>query len=286
MKIWNEFYRPQNLEEMILPQEQREIFEKYLASSFLPNIILAGNPGSGKTTISLILIKELQAEHLRLNGSDSRGIDTVREEIRGFIQTKSFNSKRKIIFLDESENLTPDAFKALKEITERYYKTASFIFCTNNMYRFPEAIRSRCTIFEFKKPTKEITIAYLKNILEKESVKYEPEELDKVYRSCAGDLRRSLNYLQRYSMTGELKIPEETFGEIYKIIKGGNIQELKKYFAGNSVDFSGLYRFLFERIEDPQKMILLGKAAYQSAFVVDQEINFVAFVAELQKLKS
>lgn len=284
MKIWNEHYRPRTIDEMMLPVEQKETFKQYLATG-LPNVIFYGSPGTGKTTTALIFLRELDAEHLRLNGSDTRGIDVVREQIKNFIQVKAFNSKRKIVFYDEAEALTPDAFKALKEMTERYHQTASFIFCTNHLYKFPEAIRSRCTLFNFTKPTKEETIKCLKGVLEKEKVKYEPEALDTVYRLCGGDVRRALNYLQRYSMSGKLELPEETFGEIWKIIKGGNIVELKRYFAGHSVDYDGLYRFLFERTEDPQKAILLAKYAYQDALCVDKEINFVGFVAELHKLK-
>jgi replication factor C small subunit len=285
MKIWCEYYRPNNLDEMIIPDEQRHTFKSYLSSG-LPNVIFYGSPGSGKTTTALIFLKEMGAEYLRLNGSDTRGIDVIREEIKNFIQTRSFNKKRKIVFFDESERLTPDAFGALKEVTERYYRTATFIFCTNHLYKFPDAIRSRCTLFEFKKPTKEEGLKFLRNILEKENVKYEPEELDKVYRSCAGDLRRSLNYLQQYSITGTLKLPEETYAEIYKIIRSGSLVELKRYFASHSIDYDGLYRFLYERIDDPIKAILLAKYAYQDALVVDKEINFVGFVAELIKLKS
>jgi DNA polymerase III delta prime subunit len=284
MKIWNEFYRPRTIDEMMLPAEQKEVFKQYLESG-LPNVIFYGSPGTGKTTTALIFLRELDAEHLRLNGSDTRGIDVVREQIKNFIQVKAFNSKRKIVFYDEAEALTPDAFKALKEMTERYHQTASFIFCTNHLYKFPEAIRSRCTLFNFTKPIKEETIKYLKGVLEKEKVKYEPEALDTVYRLCGGDLRRALNYLQRYSMSGKLELPEETFGEIWKIIKSGNIVELKRYFAGHSVDYDGLYRFLFERTEDPQKAILLAKYAYQDALCVDKEINFVGFVAELYRIK-
>jgi replication factor C small subunit len=285
MRIWNEEYRPKTLEGMILPPEHLQAFNNYLKDG-LPNVIFYGSPGTGKTTTALILIKHLGSEFKRMNGSDTRGIDVVREEIKNFIQTKSFNLKPKIVFYDEAEALTPDAFKALKEMTERYQKRVSFIFATNHLYRFPEAIRSRCTLFEFKKPTKGETIQYLRNVLEAEKVRYSPEDLDAVYKSCAGDLRRSLNFLQRYSMSGKLELPQETYGEILKLIKSGSLTDLKRFFAGNSVDFDGLYRFLFERTDEPQKMILLGKAAYQSVFVIDQEINFCAFVAELQKLKN
>jgi replication factor C small subunit len=284
MKIWNEYYRPKTLDQMILPEEHKQAFKNYISSG-LPNVIFYGAPGTGKTTTALIFIKEMDAEHLRLNGSDTRGIDIVREEIKNFIQTKSFNTKRKIVFFDESEALTGDAFKALKEITERYHKNASFIFATNHIFKFPEAIRSRCTLFEFKKPTKADTLKLLTTVLDKEQIKYEPETLDSVYRSCGGDLRKSLNHLQRYSISGKLEIPSETYVEIAKLINSGDIKALKRYFAGHSVDFDGLYRFLFERIDDTTKIILLAKYAYQDAMVVDKEINFVSLVAELQKLK-
>ena len=285
MKIWNEDYRPKTFDDMLMPPNQREAFKKYLADCAIPNVIFYGAPGTGKTSSALIFIRELGAEHLRLNGSDERSIETVREQIKNFIQTKSFNTKRKIVFYDEAEALTPDAFKALKEITERYQKTASFIFATNFLYKFPEAIRSRCTLFEFKKPSKEDALIFLKGILVKEKVEFRPEDLDTIYRSCAGDLRRSLNYLQRWSISGNLELPQDTYAELYKLIKAGNIIDLKRYFAMNSCDWDGLYRFLFEHIEDPAKAILLAKYAYQDGFVVDKEINFIGFCAELSRLK-
>jgi DNA polymerase III delta prime subunit len=285
MKIWNEDYRPKTFDDMLMPPNQREAFKKYLADGAIPNVIFYGAPGTGKTSSALIFIRELGAEHLRLNGSDERSIETVREQIKNFIQTKSFNTKRKIVFYDEAEALTPDAFKALKEITERYQKTASFIFATNFLYKFPEAIRSRCTLFEFKKPSKEDALIFLKGILVKEKVEFRPEDLDTIYRSCAGDLRRSLNYLQRWSISGNLELPQDTYAELYKLIKAGNIIDLKRYFAMNSCDWDGLYRFLFEHIEDPAKAILLAKYAYQDGFVVDKEINFIGFCAELSRLK-
>jgi DNA polymerase III delta prime subunit len=285
MRIWPEDYRPKKFEEMILPDEYRQTFKHYLSSG-LPNVIFYGSPGSGKTTAALIFIKELGAEHLRLNGSDTRGIDIVRDEIKNFIQARSFNSKRKIVFFDEGEALTPPAMKALKELTERYQKHVSFIFCTNHLYVFPDALRSRFTLFEFRKPTKEEGLKLIRDVLEKEKVKYEPETLDKVYRLCAGDLRRSLVFLQRYSISGELKLPEDTYIEIYKLIKAGSIQDIKRYFASHSIDYDGLYRFLYERIDEPNKLALLSKHAYQDALVVDKEINFVGgFIAELLKLK-
>jgi DNA polymerase III delta prime subunit len=285
MNIWNEKYRPHDLSSMILSNEHREKFERYLKSEFIPNLIFYGKPGVGKTTLALIILKTLDAEYLRLNGADEKNIEIVRETIKNFIQTKSFNKKRKIVFYDEAESILPNSFMALKELTERYHQSVSFIFCTNHLYKFPEAIRSRCTVFEFKSPTKEQTINFLRRVMDKEKVTYDISTLENVYRRCAGDLRRSLNYLQRYSVSGKLELPEDTFGEIFRLIKAGDLVEIKRYFAGNSVDWDALYRFLFERVDDPTKMILLGKAAYQNAFVVDPEINFVAFVAELKKLK-
>lgn len=285
MRIWNEAYRPKKLDDVLMPPSTREAFQSYIKNG-LPNVIFSGSPGTGKTTTALILINELGAEHLRLNGSDDRGIDVIRNEIKNFIQTRSFNKKRKVVFYDESEALSPDAMKALKEITERYHNTTSFIFCTNHLFKFSEAIRSRCTIFEFKQPTKEEVIKLLRRVLEQEQVEFEPETLDKVYRACGGDMRRALNHLQRYSMSGKLVVPDESFAEIYKLIKAGNIVDIKKYFASNSVDFDGLYRFLFERTESPEVAILLGKYAYQSQLCIDKEINVIAFCAELIKLKN
>ena len=284
MKIWNEEYRPKVLDDMILPIEQRDSFKQYLTSGFFPNLIFYGPPGTGKTSTALIFLRSLGAEFLRLNGSDERSVEIVRNEIKNFIQTKSFNAKRKIVFYDEAEALTIDAYRALKEITERYYKTTSFIFATNHLYRFPEAIRSRCTLFEFKKPPKEEVLNFLKNILAKEKVDFHLEDLETIYRTCTGDLRRTLNYLQQWSMTGKLKLPEEDFGKIVALIKAKDILGLKRYFASHTVDYDSLYRYLFEHISDPKKIIILGKYLYQDSMIVDKEINFVCCSVELMNL--
>ena len=284
INIWNERYRPIKISDLILEKETKKTFEEYEKSGFTNNLLFSGAPGVGKTTVAQILTKNPKFQTLWMNGSDQRGIECVRTQIQNFIQTKSF-AERKVVVIDEGEALTPEAYGALKGIIEQYYRNASFIVTTNFLYKIPTAIRSRFILFEFKKPPKEDTLAFLKEVLGKEKVKFNLEDLDTIYRSCAGDLRRMLNYLQRWSMSGDLELPQDTYAELYKLIKDGNIVNLKRYFAQNTVDFDGLYRFLFEHIDDPTKAILLGKAAFQSAFVIDQEINFVAFVAELQKLK-
>jgi len=284
INIWVEKYRPIKIGDIVLDKTTKETFEKYEKEGFSNNLLFSGAPGTGKTTVAKILTKNPKFQTLWMNGSDQRGIECVRTQIQNFIQTKSF-AERKIVCIDEGEALTPEAYGALKGIIEQYYRNASFIITTNFLYKVPTAIRSRFVLFEFKKPSKEDALKFLKGILEKEKIEFELKDLDTIYRSCAGDLRRSLNYLQRWSISGNLELPQDTYAELYKLIKAGNIIDLKRYFAMNSCDWDGLYRFLFEHIEDPAKAILLAKYAYQDGFVVDKEINFIGFCAELSRLK-
>lgn len=280
INIWVEKYRPNSLKDLILSDENREIFEKYLEHKSIPNIIFFGQPGTGKTSTALVLLKELNPTLLRLCGSDDRGIDVIRNQIKSFIQVKAFDGKQKIVFYDEGEYLTSPAMAALKEITERYQKFVSFLFCTNHLFRFSDAIRSRCTSFEFQRPLHEDIINFYKKVLTAEKIDFKAEDLERVYKTCSGDLRQSLIHLQKYSITGELKLSDESFEEVFALLKSGKIRELKQYFANHSVDWDSLYRHLYERTENPKKLVVLSKYYYQHELVVDKEINFMGFISD------
>ncbi len=288
LNIWQEKYRPRKISDMILSDNFRESFESFVENREVPHLILSGPPGVGKTTLMKILSKNLDAQVLKLNGSDDRGIGVIRNQIKDFVGTKSFQ-KWKIVAYDEGEKLTPDAWGALKGLVELHSKRARFIFTTNVLRKIPEANRSRCQIFEFKKLEKEQILEYYRNILTKESVKFTEDNLEKVYKICNGDLRRSLNYLQQNSRTGTLVLVIDEFLELFKEIKTSmtskKVSNLKEYFAAHSVDWESLYRYIYERVDHPVKLAIVGKYLYQHAFIVDPEINFVSMVCELMKVK-
>jgi len=287
LNIWVEKYRPKLLDDMILDIDIKEKFQYYIDNGIQNNLLFSGPPGIGKTTIAKILLNLLKKKIniMWLNGSDSRGINIIREQIAGFISTKTFMD-RKVVCIDEGEALTTEAFGALKGLIEEYYTNASFILTTNFLYKVPEAIRSRFIIYEFKKPNKNDTIELYKKILNSENVKYKDENLEMLYNMSGGDLRKSIHYMQDNSRKGEFILNFKVYNEIVNFYKEKDIKGLKKYIAENNIsDYEYLYRYFYDRINSFEGIIVIGKYLYQHSFVVDPEINFVCMIIDLINLK-
>ena len=278
---WEDKYRPGQLKNMILPDSIRLNMEKYIEAGEIPNMVFSGPPGVGKTTLAKIIVRNIDADIKILNGSDKddRGIGAI-SDIQKFANVASLK-KWKIIFFDEGENLTPDAWKALKATTEKYIKRVRFIFATNHFHQVIPALRSRLAHFEFPRLEKEIIIDYYKKVLTNEKIKFIETDLEKVFKLNNGDLRQSLIYLQQNSLTGTLKLSMTDYTTIVKLVSSRDVKGLKKYFASNSVNWDSLYRYLYDITDDPKKLLVLGKYYISSSSVVDQEINFMTCICEL-----
>ena len=283
--LWQEKYRPKGgINDVILPTSLSAKFQGYIDGGEIPHLIFSGPPGVGKTTTARILLRNLDCDRLILNGSDQTSIDNVREDIVNFISTVSFKPF-KVVFYDEGEKLSRQAWDALKGVLEKYSKYARFIFTTNTLHKIPSAIRSRCQKFEFPKLGKEDNIVYYEKILKNEGISYTAKDLETVYKYNNGDLRSAINYLDSHTIGGKLTIEHTVYYQIAKLVAAGDVLGLKKFFAANAVEWEGLYRFFYERIDDLDKLLVIAKYMQFHTSVIDPEINFVGMVIAMLELK-
>lgn len=301
--VYVEKYRPKTLEDIVLLPKHKKYFEHVRESQNIKHLLFAGSPGTGKTSLSKIIVNELlQCQYLYINASDENGIDTIRSKVIGFAQTKSFDGKIKVILLDECDALTSSSQEALRCVMEEYYGSTRFIMTCNYQHKLTDAIQSRCTIFNLNPPVADV-VKRVAFILQSENIKISSEQKKKLIeyiKAYYPDLRRILNDIQLFSYSGELIVDiDETnvFANslLNKLIKKTDSLEIRKFVIDNEVVFSNSYTNLFKQLfeatfqsglslnikEDILKR--LGEYMYRDAFVVDKEINF--YVACLSVLE-
>ena len=245
--IWNEIYRPKKLEDVInLPKQIPE-----LVNDNLPHLLFVGTAGTGKTTTARIIIKQLGAESLELNASDERGIAVIRDKVKSFAGTMSFNNKFKLVFLDEIDGLTPDAQQSLRNIIEKYNKHCRFIGSANFINKLIEPIRSRFCIVEFGDADKDQIHKRCTHILEDRKVLYQPLALATVVSKCYPDIRKTINTMQLSVVNGKLskenlKISSDNSRRIYNLIKENNFGEIRNLLVKGNLDVD----FLIQDIEE------------------------------------
>lgn len=267
--LWVEKYRPRSIDDLVLPDEYRSAFRKYVEDKEIPHLLLIGTQGSGKTTLARILIKEIQKDIedcLILNGSSSTGVDVVRNQIEEFLKVPAFGgSKIKIIFIDEFDYMSGNAMAALRNIMERYSDIGRFLMTANYKSKIIDPIFSRTTVFEFKKLPKTFIEDYVRNILEKERVKHNPVFVEKVITLFYPDVRRIVNTLQgKVNENNEIEgniedlVSNEKRAISYVIdicfgIKNKNMQIISKSIADSmkllrdvEIDYISCYQQLFE----------------------------------------
>jgi DNA polymerase III delta prime subunit len=301
--LWVEKYRPQKIDDCILPESLKKTFKDYVAQGELPHFLLCGTAGVGKTTIAKALCNEIGAEYVILNGSDTGGhIDTLRTTIKGFATSVSLTDAKKVIILDEADYLQANSTQpALRNYMEEFSANCRFIFTANYKNRIIEPIHSRCAVIEFKidsKEKQEIAASFFKRataILKQEGVEFDPKVVAELVTKHFPDYRRILNELQRYSVSGKIdsgilvNMSQESFKGLIKLMKDKDFGEVRKWVAKNSdAETTALFRELYDNATSnmdansiPQMILILADYQYKAAFVADHELNIMAALTEI-----
>ena len=302
--IWVEKYRPQTIEECILPENTKKMFQDFLSKGEIPNMLLSGPPGIGKTTVAKCLCNQLGADYYVINGSDEgRFLDTVRNNAKNFASTVSLTSesKHKVIIIDEADNNTPDVQLLLRASIEEFQRNCRFIFTCNYKNKIIEPLHSRCAVVDFSingKQKATIASQFFKRvnyILEQERVESDKKVLAELINKHFPDWRRVLNECQRYSVGGKIDsgilahFSDVKINDLTKNLKAKNFSEVRKWCVNNldndpSVLLRRLYDSLYESLVPstiPAAVLVIAKYQYQIAFVADQEINMLACLTEI-----
>lgn len=300
--IWTEKYRPQQIKDCILPKELTKVFRSIVRKKEIPNMLLCGTSGVGKTTVAKALCKQLDSEFIFINGSDESGIDTLRTKIKTFASTVSMNDKRKVVIIDEADFMNANSLQpALRGAIEEFSANCSFIFTCNHKNKIIPALHSRCTVLDFKIPKEEKLdvakqlIERTKMILENESVEYDVKTLQTLAVKFFPDFRRLINELQKYANSNG-KIDEHILSnlsdidvdKVYKALKTKNYTALREWTVeNNNNDPNNLFRKLYDSLQShltpqsiPQAVILIGDWQYKAAFG-DPEICLLACLTEI-----
>lgn len=301
--LWTEKYRPQKVADCILPEQYKKIFQQFVDQKNVPNLILAGGPGIGKTTVAAAMLKELGCDYIIINASKDGNIDTLRYEIQQFASSMSIIGEgRKYVILDEADYLNANSTQpALRNFMEEYASNCGFILTCNIKNRIIEPLHSRCTVIDFKISKKEsasLATQFMKRvekILKTESIEFDKAAVAGVITKYFPDWRRVLNELQTYASLGKIDngvlslIEETSINELIKLIKDKNFTAIRKWVGENlDNDQGAIFRKFYDGAASlvapasvPVLILILGRYQYQAAFSVDQEINLAAFLAEV-----
>ena len=298
--LWVEKYRPHKIADCILPDAMKATFQEYVNRKEVPNLLLSGTAGIGKTTVAKAMCDEIGIDYLVINGSDNRGISTIQVDVKNYATSMSFTGGKKVVIIDEADNLTADAQKALRGIIEEVSINCSFIFTCNFKNRIMDAIHSRCSVIDFKANGSKAKMATqffkrVEHILETEGVTYDKEVVAAVITKHFPDNRRILNELQRYSVAGRIdkgilaSVSDVQINELVKSLKTKDFANCRKWVTSNlDNDPARIFRTLYDKLYEalqansvPPMVLILAKYQYQAAFVADAEINLIACLTEI-----
>ena len=298
--LWTEKYRPRTVEDCILPERLKTVFQQYVNQKEMPNLLLAGGAGVGKTTIAKAMCNEIGCDYMVINGSDENGVDTIRVKIKNYASSISLSGGRKVIILDEADYLTPNAQAILRNAIEEFAANCSFIFTCNYKNKIIDPLHSRCAVIEFNLKNGEkaqMASAFFKritHILNTEKVEFDEKVIAEVVKKHFPDFRRVINELQRYSKLGKIdvgilsQIGDISITQIVKHLKEKDFTSVRKWAASTDIDNTTFFRKLYDALYDiakpqsiPQAVLILADYQYKQAFVADHEINLVACLTEI-----
>jgi DNA polymerase III delta prime subunit len=298
--LWVEKYRPRTLDECILPDAQKDVFKQFIEAGEIPNMLLCGTAGTGKTTVARALCNELGCDYIVINGSEESGIDVLRTKIKGFASTVSFEGKPKVVILDEADYLNPNSTQpALRAFIEEFSKNCRFIFTCNFKNRIIAPLHSRTIVVEFKlvngqkKKMAGLFHKRMMDILKKEKVEYNDKVLAELLMKHFPDYRRVLNELQRYSAGGVVdegilsNLSELNTKALADALAEKDWKKMRQWVANNvDSDPQAVYRKVYDTLLDrvkqvPQFVLIIADYQYKAAFVADQEINLTACLTEV-----
>ena len=302
--LWVEKYRPVTIDDCILPSELKQTFQQFVDNQEIPNLLLTGTAGVGKTTVAKAMLEQIGCTYMMINGSEESGIDTLRTKIKNFASTVSMDGKRKYVILDEADYLNPQSTQpALRGFIEEFSRNCGFILTCNFRNRIIEPLHSRCSTIEFRIPKEQkpkLAMHFMnrvQEILEKENVSYNEKVVAELIGKFFPDWRKCLNELQRYSATGTIdagilvNISETSIKELLSFIKNKEFTNARKWIVHNlDNDPSRIYRRIYDSLYDsvapssiPHCVLILADYSYKSAFVADQEINLLACLTEMMQ---
>ena len=301
--LWIEKYRPSVIGDVILSHENETVISKFVSEKEIPNLLLVGSPGVGKTTLAKVLVNDvLKSQYLYINASDENGIDTIRTKVVQFARTMSLDGAIKVIILDECDGLSQDAQRALRNVMEEYSEITRFILTANYGHRIIPALQSRCQSLDLTPPVEEC-IERVHHILKLQNVEVtqdQTEQLTKFVKHTYPDLRKIINEVQKScTADGQIKICSSEKGEafakqILKLTTNGHVLRVRKYIIENedrfNSDYPVLLKMIFNEIDQSNdenkkmQLVAVAEALYRSAFVVDQEINAYSCLIQLSEL--
>jgi DNA polymerase III delta prime subunit len=302
MFLWVEKYRPQKIDDCVLPEALKKTFKEYINKGELPNFLLCGTAGTGKTTVAKALCNEIGAEYMFINGSEESGIDVLRTKIKSFASSVSLTDAKKVVILDEADYLNPNSTQpALRAFIEEFSNNCRFILTCNFKNRIIEPLHSRCAVIEFKidnaekKNMLEGFFKRTRQILTQENIEFDPQVVAEMLTKYFPDFRRILNELQRYSVSGKIdtgilvNVSEESYKTLIKFMKEKDFTEVRKWVGKNSdTDSVSLFRQLYDSASTimepasiPQLILILAEYQYKAAFVADHELNNMAAMTEI-----
>jgi DNA polymerase III delta prime subunit len=299
--LWVEKYRPQTIEDCILPEKTKATFKEFLKKGEVPNLLLCGTAGTGKTTVARALCEELGCDYIVINGSDEgRQIDTLRTKIKSFASAISFESKTKVVIIDEADYLNRESVQpALRAFIETFSENCRFIFTCNYKQKIIDPLHSRTTVIEFRTDKKDQPVLAskfmkrMKFVLDAEGVTYKDKVLAELLMKYIPDYRRVLNELQRYSSSGTIdegilsNISDINTKDLISSLKDKDWKKMRQWVANNvDTDPQGIFRYIYDSLLPeiktvPQMVLLIADYQYKAAFVADQEINLTACLTEI-----